>query len=86
MTEEFQELPDEFWSTINAFLDVATGLEKTLGKDQIHSAFLYASSCYSSKFLCDKEIEHRGSTEELIEEYASIYKEMLRNGVQHYRE
>ena len=86
MSSNPEKMSDEFWEAIQEFMSVAERLESRFSKAQIHSAFLYASSCYSAKFLADPLINHRDTTELLIAEYVAMYEDMLKNGVEHYDE
>ena len=80
------KMSDEFWQTIDVFLSVAKRLEGRLSQAQIHSAFLYASACYSAKFLANPQIQHRKTTEHLVAEYVDMYSDMLKTGFKHYND
>ena len=77
-------MPEEFGKTINRFLDLATTLESELSVPQIHSAFLYASSCYTSKHLSKMAFDQGMTNEAYIDEMIGVYRDMIENGVNHY--
>lgn len=84
MSEQSSGMPKEFWDTINRFLAVAESLETDLSIQQVHSAFLYASSCYSAKRF-ETICKERGETvEDSLNEIVDIYRDMITNGVKHY--
>ena len=80
------KMSDEFWQTIDEFMSVAKRLEGRLSQAQIHSAFMYASACFSAKFLANPQIQHRKTTERLMAEYVDMYSDMLKTGVKHYND
>lgn len=80
------KMSDEFWQTIDEFMNVAKRLEGRLSQSQIHSAFMYASASYSAKFLANPKIQHRKTTEHLMVEYADMYSDMLKTGFKHYND
>ena len=84
MSEQDESLPEEFWETINQFLEIANSLEGKISIPQVHSAFLYASSCYTSKHLLNIAAEQSMSKEDCISELMTIYREMIENGTSHY--
>jgi len=84
MSNTPDKMSDEFWQTIEEFMSVAKRLEGHLSQAQIHSAFMYASACYSAKFLANPQIQHRKTTEHLMAEYAAMYSDMLKTGFEHY--
>jgi len=79
-----QPMPEEFEETINRFLGLATNLESELSVPQIHSAFLYASSCYTSKHLSKMAADQGITNEAYIDEMIGVYRDMIENGVNHY--
>ena len=85
MSEQDEPLPEEFWKTIDQFLEAANSLEGKISISQVHSAFLYASSCYTSKHLLNIAAEQGMSKEDYISELITIYREMIENGTSHYK-
>jgi hypothetical protein len=84
MSDRSEEMPDQFYETVNKFLSVAEAFEADLSIDQIHSAFLYASSCYSAKHFSAMCAERGLTVDAEIQETVDIYREMLENGIRHY--
>ena len=84
MSDRSEEMTDEFNDIVEKFMALAEALEAELSISQIHSAFLYASSCYSARHFSAMCAELGVTIGAEIRETVDIYREMLENGIRHY--
>lgn len=84
MSDRSEDMTDEFYAAVKKFMALAEALETDLSNSQIHSAFLYASSCYSAKHFSAMCAELGVTIGAEIQETVDIYREMLENGIRHY--